>query len=72
MCKCKSVNSYFTAKDFEMRYRVFIKLVFLKILIYIPNSGLSRFSLDVSCVHNDRSNISTAAELAEFRKIITF
>ena len=51
-------------------YRTFIKCcVFSKIVIYIPDSGLSRFPLGgVSvCVHNDRSNTSAAAELAEFR-----
>ena len=47
--------------------------VFWKNLKYIPDSGLSVFPLGVSCVHNGRSNtISTAAELAELRKITTF
>ena len=40
-----------------------------KILKYIPDSGLSRFPLGVSVC---RSNTSTAAELAEIRKITTF
>ena len=39
---------------------------------YIPDSGLSRFPLGVSCVHNGRSNTSTAAELAELRKLQHF
>ena len=51
--------------------RVFIKYCVLsEILKYVPDSGLYRFPLSVSvCVHNGRSNTSTAAELAEFRKI---
>ena len=55
-------------------YRVLIKYcVFLKMLKYIPDSGIYRFTLDVSeCIHNGRSNTSAAAELAEFRKITTF
>ena len=56
----------------EMNYMVFIKYcVFRKFEIY---SGLWPFSVSpVSvCVHNGRSNTSAAAELAEFRKIITF
>ena len=44
----------------------------MKILKYIPDSGLSRFPLGSVCVHNGRSNTSAAAELAEFRKITTF
>ena len=59
-----------------LRYRVFIKYyVFSKILIYIPDSGLSRFSLGSVCVHNGRSNTAdagAAAELSEFRKITNF
>ena len=46
--------------------------VFSKILKYIPNTDPSRFPLGVSCVHNGRSNTSTASELAELRKITTF
>ena len=49
-----------------LRYRVFIKYCdFSKILKYIPDSGLSRFPIGVSCVHNGRSNTSTAAELVQ-------
>ena len=58
-----------------MAYRVFIKYrVFSKLLKYIPDSGLSRFPLGgVSvCVHNDRLNISTAAELTKLGKITIF
>ena len=44
-------------------------MFFSKILEYIPDSGLSRFPLDVSvCVYNGRSNNSAVAELAKFRK----
>ena len=39
--------------------------VFWKNLKYIPDSGLSVFPLGVSCVHNGRSNTSTAAELVQ-------
>ena len=54
-------------------YRVFFKFgVFSNILRYIPDSGLSRFPLGVSECTQGRSNTSTAAELAEFRKITTF
>ena len=50
-----------------------LNIVFFKDLIYIPDSCLSRFPLVLSvCVHNDRSNTSTAAALAELRKITTF
>ena len=46
---------------------------FFEDLKYIPDSGLSRFTLGVSdCVHNGRPNTSAAAELEEFRKITTF
>ena len=53
---------------------MFIKYcVFLRISKYISDSGLSRFPLGVSvCIHNGRSNTSSAAELAEFRKITNF
>ena len=52
-------------------YRVFIEYgVLLKILKYIPDSGLSRFPLVVSVC--GRSNTNASEELAEFRKITTF
>ena len=39
-------------------------------LKYIPDSGLSRFPLVSVCVDTGRSNMSAAAELAEFRNIL--
>ena len=57
----------------RMIYRVFIKnYVFLKILKYIPDSGLSRLPSMSVGVHNGRSNTNAAADLVEFRKITTF
>ena len=43
---------------------------FSKILKYIPDSGLSRLPLVSVCVDTGRSNMSAAAELAEFRNIL--
>ena len=45
-------------------------LCFLKILKYIPDSGLSRFCSSCLNQQNGRQNTSAAAKLAEFRKNI--
>ena len=76
LCECvgKGVRQEFgNRKATFLKYRVIIKYCISKILRYIPNSGVSWFPLGVSVsVHNGRSNTSTAAELAELRKITTF
>ena len=62
-------KNYIQKKVEIIFYRVLIKYcVISKILRYILDSGLFRFPLGVSCVHNGRSKTKAAAELAELRK----